>query len=45
LGSAGLGLAYSSPYLNEAKFLVLIQSQNEALLVRQITDCCRYAVL
>ena len=31
LRSAGVGLGYSDPYLNETKFLVVVQGHNQAL--------------
>ena len=44
LRNAGVGLAYSDPYLNETKFLVSSTGLNQALPFGQIIDCCRYAL-
>jgi hypothetical protein len=45
LGSARVGLADRETYLTEAKFFVVVQSHNQALLFGQVIDCCRYTVL
>jgi hypothetical protein len=44
LRGAGVGLAYSEPYPNETKFLVVVQGHNQALPFGQVIDCCRYAL-
>jgi hypothetical protein len=44
LGNAGVGLPYSEAYLGETKFLVVVQSDNQALLFWQAIDRRRDAL-